>query len=60
MCSEALFIIIQLGVHREEIIRTRNGSAHSAHYKSVYQFRRPQALQSLQSTSKQTQSTCSR
>ena len=35
MCSEPLFIIIQLRVYREEIIRTRNGSAHSAHSKSV-------------------------
>ena len=45
MCSEPLFIIIQLRVYRrEEIIRTRNGSAHSAQSISVsstsaWQFR---------------------
>ena len=35
MCSEPMFIIIQLRVYREEIIQTWNGSAHSTQSKSV-------------------------
>ena len=58
MCSEPLFIIIQLRVYRrEETIRTRNVSAHSAQSISVSSN---SAWQSRQSTRKQTHSTCSR
>ena len=58
MCSEPLFIIIQLRVYRrEETIRTRNVSAHSAQSISVSST---SAWQSRQSTRKQTHSTCSR